>query len=148
MQGYDVALPEIAHGMQPQLLPIHGLKPGWSAIYELFMRGQLMSQLPETEFVLGDVSWQSVEMKIAAIMPDFAFWVGTHFVGKVELGQVVSLHFLDVARNAVLDVPFGQQINTHLEASLWNELQVRYLQQQTLSRSLVNQLRRETEDML
>ncbi len=148
LQGYNVALPEIAHTMQPTLTPIHGLKPSWSAVYELFLKGHLPHELPDTEFLLGDMSWQTTEMKIAGLMPDFSFWVGTHFLGKCDEHQVISMHFLDVARNVVLDIPFGQQQNIHLEASLWNELQVRYLQQETLSRSLVNQLRREEVDVL
>lgn len=148
LQGYNVALPEIAHGMQPTLSPIHGLKPAWSAVYELFMKGHLPNELPDAELVLGDISWQSVEMKIASIMPDFAFWVGSHFLGRADEGKVVSFHFLDVARNAVLDVHFGTQSCAHLESSLWNELQVRYLQQQALSTTLVNQLRREEVGMV
>ncbi len=148
LQGYNSALPEIAHGKQPFLDTIHGLRPAWSAVYELFMRGHFTQEFPDAELVLGDISWQTVEMKIASLMPDFSFWVGSHFLGSTDEGNVVSFHFLDVARNTALDASYGSQSNAHLEASLWNEVQVRYLQQQAVARMLINQLRREEVDVI
>ena len=117
-------------------------------MYELIMRGHFTQEFPDAELVLGDISWQTVEMKIASLMPDFSFWVGSHFLGSTDEGNVISFHFLDVARNTALDASYGSQSNAHLEASLWNEVQVRYLQQQAVARMLINQLRREEVDVI
>ena len=140
IQGYQNILPEIAHNKQPQLLAIHGLQPSWRAVHQLLSLGLITDNSPDVELILGDLNWESTEMKIASLVPDFDFWVDTHFLAVKTDGIPVSLHLLDVARELLVDSKYESRLARHLEGSLWNEIQMRYLTQDAMSKSLSLQL--------
>lgn len=148
MQGYHNLLPEIAHGQQAVLDSMHGLAPSWRAVHELIAKGFLLESQPEVELVLNELDWQSTEMKLSTIVPNIDFWVDTHYLAVKTDSKPVSLHIMDVARAVVVKSELGNQSVTHLEGSLWNELQIRYLQQDALAKSLTQQLRANTEDVV
>lgn len=148
LQGYDSILQEIAHGGHSDLASIHGLSPTWRAVHELMSKGYIRDITSEVELKLDELSWQSVEMKLASIVPEIDFWIDTHFLGLSTNEKPVSLHMLDVARAVITNTEYGSQPIIHLEGSLWNEIQVRYLQHDNLARSLSKQLRPIQEDML
>ncbi|MBP6962627.1 hypothetical protein KBB49_03765 [Candidatus Saccharibacteria bacterium] len=140
VQGYQNILPEIAHNKQPLLIPIHGLQPSWRAVHQLLSLGLITEDSPDVELILGDLNWESTEMKIASLVPDFDYWVDTHYLGVKTDGVPVSLHLLDVAREVLVDSNYETRQAKHLEGSLWNELQIRYLTQDAMSKSLSQQL--------
>ena len=140
VQGYQNILPEIAHNKQPALLPIHGLTPSWRAVHQLLSLGLIDDDGPDVELILGDLYWESTEMKLASIVPDFDFWVDTHYLGVKTEKEPVSLHLLDVAREVVSESEYSQRQAKHLEGSIWNELQIRYLKQDAMSKALSQQL--------
>jgi hypothetical protein len=150
MQGYHNALPEIAHGRQGTLTSIHGLVPSWRAVHEMISRGFLEESLPEVDLIITDLNWQSIEMKLTILNPEMDFWIDTHYLGLKSDTNPVSLHLLDVAIALASKIEFEKQGISHMEGSLWNELQIRYLQQDVLSKSLLRQLRSEanSDDML
>lgn len=148
LQGFHVIMPEIAHGRLPALQAMHGLMPTWHAVHELIARGLLTEDTLEVELLVSDLSWQTTEMKLASIVPSMDFWVDTSYLAAKAEPKPVSLHILDIARAALLQLPFGEQPTAHMEGSLWNELQLRYLQQDALSRSLQKQLLAHEEGML
>lgn len=148
LQGYEHALSEIAHGIETTFTPIHGLTPGWHVVYELFGRGFLTSEHLGLDFALDDIEWETIETKLKSIVPSFDFWIDNHYLGLNSEPKPVSFHLLDVALAAYLNLPFGEQHITHMERSLWNELQLRYLQQEFLHKTLVNQLTQDTEIVL
>ncbi len=148
MQGYSTILQQIAHGEHTQLATIHGLAPSWRAVHELVSRGLIVEQTPEIVLSLNDLSWQSTEMKLASIVSEFDFWVDTHYLASKADPKPVSLHLLDVARAVVVSATYGEQSVIHLEGSLWNELQIRYLHHDSLSKYLVSQLRPTQEDVI
>jgi hypothetical protein len=147
-QGYHHVMPEIVSGQYPALLSVHGINPSWRTVHELMARGYLSDKLPDMELELNDLDWNSTEMKLAAIAPTFDFWVGTHYLGVNGKSGVVSLHMLDVAAAVIRNLDYGQQTQAHLEASLWNEICVRYLSQDVLTKSLIRQLLPESEDVI
>jgi len=140
IQGYQNILPEIAHNKQPTLLPIHGLSPSWRAVHQLVSLGLINDDSPDAELILGDLTWESTEMKIASLVPDFDFWVGTHYLGVKTDSEPVSLHLLDTAREVVVDSDYDMRQAKHLEGSIWNEIQVRYLKETAMSKALSRQL--------
>lgn len=148
MQSYHNILPEIAHQQQPELPSLHGIKPTWQAVYELVARGHMNRELPEAEFLLDDFSWATTEMKIASLLPSFDFWVDSHYLAVAGENIVVPLHVLDIARSVVVKAAYGAHTNTHLEQSLWNELHLRYLQQENLLRALQKQLQPSFDDVV
>ncbi len=144
-QGYSVILPELAHGVRPPLVSIHGLMPTWKVVHELIGKGHISAQSPETEFLVGDIGWQSTEMKLASLVPEMDFWVDSHYLAVGKSNKPVSLHLIDVASSVVQDAKYGDHNTHHFEDSLWNELQVRYLQEDVLSHSLVDQLTKRSQ---
>ena len=147
--GYHNALPEIILSQQPKLLSVHGIKPSWHLVHELLSKGHIEQGLPEMEFELQDLSWQSTEMKLASVSSAFDFWVDTHYLGvKSNEGKPISFHILDVAVWVIRGFEYGHQTAGHFEGSLWNELCLRYLQQDVLSKALQKQLQPSRESVL
>lgn len=139
-QGYANILPRIAVDDHPTLVSIHGLSPTWRAVHELAGKGIIPISSQDQEFELFDLFWETTEAKLASIVSDMDFWVGSHYFGARSKLKPVSLHVLDVAIAAVSNAEFGAQPFTHMRSSLWNELQIRYLSEEILSRSLLQQL--------
>lgn len=140
IQGYQNILPEIAHNKQPALLAIHGLSPSWRAVHQLLSLGYIEDDGPDVELILGELTWESTEMKLASLVPDYDFWVDTHYLGVKTENEPVSLHLLDVAREVVIGSDYESRLAKHLEGSIWNELQIRYLKQDAMSKALSQQL--------
>ncbi len=137
--GFEKMLPEISSGVVQELLPVHGLNPSWDSVFQLLAeRGR--DKNSEFEFILSDLEWQSTETKLASLSSELDFWVNSHFLGLVTDTKSVSFHIVDVVASLVLEKKYGFQITTHMQASLWNELQLRYLRQENIERSIVNQL--------
>ncbi len=139
-RGYGIILSELAHGVESPLVSIHGLVPTWRAVHELVGKGYISAGSTETEFVIGEMGWQSTEMKLASLVPEMDFWVDSHYLAVRGEVKPTSLHLIDVASATVQDVNYGHQSVEHFEGSLWNELQIRYLQEDVLAHSLVHQL--------
>lgn len=123
-----------------ELEPIHGLTPSWRAVHELSATGYVNIETAELEIELNEVKWKPTETKLASLVPSMSYWVGSHYIGTTDGIQVVSYHLLDVAMAVALNKNFGDHPTNHLEGSLWNELQIRYLKHDTLNRALMKQL--------
>jgi len=139
-QGFESVIPKIATGEYPELTSIHGLTPSWHMVYQLLGQRYLSLQNEDAELEVFDLFWESTEMKLASLVSDMDFWIDSHFLGVVGKSSVVSMHMLDVAVGLVAPEVYGTQTHNHLSSSLWNELQVRYLKEDVLLRSLSNQL--------
>ena len=137
--GYEKLLPDVAAGILDELKPIHGLSITWNAAYK-FIAEQGKYSLPDFEFVLGDLQWEDTETKIAALVPELDYWVNNHYLGLLDGSTIVSMHLVDVAASLVLGRDYGEQVVSHLQSSLWNELQIRYLKHESLEKSVVSQL--------
>lgn len=137
--GMEKLLPEIAAGSMNNLDKIYGLQPTWQAVYQLLSEHS-MQRVADVELVLGDLQWQTTEMRLASQYPELDYWVDTHYLGVDHQPLPVSLHLIDVTAALVLNRSFGEQVVSHMRGSLWNELQVRYLQHESLERAVLSQL--------
>lgn len=147
--GFSNILSRIATADHPELSSIHGLNPSWRTVHELLGAGHVSLGVQEPEFEPFDLFWESTEAKLASLVESMDFWVGTHFVGaKAVRHNPVSLHVLDVATTCVGGLEFGGHPYAHMRTSLWNELQLRYLQEEVLAKSLIAQLSKTGNDML
>ncbi len=139
--GFSLVLSEIAHKKQAQLVSIHGLTPSWAAVHELLGKGHIKISAPETEFVLDDLNWSTTETKLASLVSEMDFWIYSHYLAiSTNSLKPVSIHLTDVLLSLVNELEYGEQSVVHFENSLWNEIQVRYLQEDVLAHSLVHQL--------
>lgn len=146
--GFESIIPKIASGEYPALNSIHGLMPSWRMVYQLVGERYLTLQHEDTDLEVFDLFWESTEMKLASVVGEMDFWVDTHFLGTTGKNGIVSLHILDVAIALVGDIQYGSQSNIHLSSSLWNELQIRYLKEEVLLKSLSNQLSKPSVNMI
>lgn len=137
--GLEKLMPEIAMGLLDELDPVHGLSPSWHAVYQL-LATQSKERLPDFEFVLGDLEWVSTETKLASLHEDLDFWVDSHYLGYGRTGLPISFHVVDVAASLVLQRDFDHHIVSHMRASLWNEIQIRYLKHEKIEQAIINQL--------
>ncbi len=139
--GYEKLLPDITVGVVGELDTVHGLRPSWHAVFQLLAeRDQVASSVSDFEFLLGDLEWQSVESRLVVLEPTLNFWLQSHMLGYYAEDRPISMHVVDVAANLVLDKKYGNQVFSHLQSSLWNELQLRYLRQDNIERAIVSQL--------
>ena len=111
-------------------------------------RGHITSVGHEAEFESFDLFWESTETKLASLVESMDFWVDSHYLGARAAAGPVSLHVLDVAISVVADTPYNDRRGAHMQASLWNELQIRYLREDVMTRSLAQQLSNTTGVML
>lgn len=138
--GMESLLPEIAAGLLHELDPIHGLTPSWSSVYQLLAE-QSKHRLPDFEFVLSDLSWESTETRIASLSSELDFWVNSHYLGFAQTdGLPLSLHIVDVTASLVMKRSYGEHVVSHMRTSLWNEFQLRYLKHEALENAIVSQL--------
>jgi hypothetical protein len=146
-QGYEKLLPDIAAGILHEIKPVHGLKPSWHAVFQLLAeRGR--DKNSDFEFMLSDLEWQTTETRLSSLASELDFWVGTHYLGYSTEERPISFHIVDVTASLVLNKKYGQHVVSHLQASLWNELQLRYLRQENIERNIVAQLTMAQEIML
>ncbi|MFT4532425.1 MAG: hypothetical protein ACI9T8_000448 [Candidatus Saccharimonadales bacterium] len=137
--GLENLLPDIAAGVLDELAPVHGMQPSWNAVYQLLSQ-QSKSHLPDFEFVLSDLEWESTETRLASLAPELDFWVNTHFLGFKDSPLPLSLHVVDVAASLVMDKKYSHQVVSHMRSSLWNELQVRYMKHESMEQLITSQL--------
>lgn len=132
---------EIAAGKRVDVEPIFGLQPAWTVVYRLLMSTDVSyTDIHQLGIVRADMNWQSIETKLSVLANELDFWVGTHFLGAVSGDVVTSMHVADVAANVVMNRQYEQQFTTHLESSAWNELSVRYMQQDVMQKRLFSQI--------
>jgi hypothetical protein len=146
-RDYNTALLEVSTHTHSSLATIHGLLPSWHTVHELLSSGHSLPNF-EPDLIVGELEWQSIEMKFAALDSRYDFWVGSHYFGLKTGEKPVSLHLLDVARSVASDLQYDERPSLHCCGSVWNELQMRYMKQDALSRALANQLHAARESVL
>lgn len=146
--GGESFMPAIAAGTLHSLEPIHGLAVSWHAVYKV-VATQTKERMSDVEFIVSDLFWETSETRLSLLSSELDFWVNTHYLGVVPKNEaVVSLHGLDCAASLVLGRSYGEQVNSHLKASLWNEIQSRYLEHEALENALLPQLTMASEFMV
>lgn len=138
LAGLESTISQLASGQAKPLDAIHGLSPSWQSVYRLLV--ERSSSLPEFDLILSELQWESTETRLAALYPSLDKWVDSHYLGFLTEDSPVSLHVIDVAINLVLGKKYGQQMLSHMRASLWNELCLRYMKQEPLEKSVIAQL--------
>lgn len=142
MQSFTHALEkrvlEMSSGSTQPIKPVYGLSPNWEVVYRLLSIRKPLNN--DFELILGDINWQTIESKIASLVPEMDYWVNSHYLGYVSATTPVTFHVVDVAASLVLGREFGEQVVSHFRASLWNEIILRYMQHQNIEKAVLEQL--------
>lgn len=88
-----------------------------------------------------DLQWRRAEEQLYSIDPELSFWRDLDYVG-VRLGDndIVSFNLMDISMSYYLALPYSERIVSHMRASLWSELLMRYLGEKVLERQILQQL--------
>jgi hypothetical protein len=97
-------------------------------------------QVFEPHLQLDDMVWQPVEHTLSAIESSFSFWHNSAHLGILHGDKPVSFNIVDAALNYCNKLPFEQRVVSHFQQSLWHELQLRYLQHDSVEKSVIKQL--------
>jgi len=92
---------------------------------------------------LEDVAWRQAEEVIYRLEPALKFWEGLDYVGVMHDGRPVSLNLQDNAISYCNGLDYGHQTARHMQTSLRDELQVRYMRQEKLQQDIMKQLDQE-----
>lgn len=88
-----------------------------------------------------DLHWRRAEESLFKIDPELSFWKGLDYVGVVlNSNQPISFNLLDVSMNYYFALSYNDRIYSHMRASLWNELYIRYLGHKVFEEQVLNQL--------
>lgn len=96
-------------------------------------------ELFEPHVQLEDLSWRKAEDILYTFEPALKFWEDLDYVGtNSELP--VSLNLMDNAVNYCNGLEYGNQSVGHLRESLWNEIYLRYMGQESIESIVIKQL--------
>ncbi|SRR6266496_525771 len=87
-----------------------------------------------------DLHWRKAEDALYHIDPELGFWRDLDYVGRFVDGRPVSLNLMDVSVGYCTDAPYEKRVIYHFRESLWNEIFMRYMGEQTLERQVLQQL--------
>lgn len=88
-----------------------------------------------------DLYYRKAEDVVYRLEPALKFWENLDYVARSQAGvHPVSLSLLDNAVSYCNGLEYGQNILSHSQTSLWNELLLRYMDQESLEEQVLNQL--------
>lgn len=132
-------LNEDAHG----LVEMAGNKIHWRVVQRHYGRPE-HAEHPETfapHIQPEDLQWRRAEEQLYAIDPELGFWRGLDYIGvTLGSGNTVSFNLMDISMSYYLALPYQERILTHMRASLWNELFMRYMGHKVFERQVLQQL--------
>lgn len=90
-----------------------------------------------------DLAWRKAEEVLYRLEPALHFWHDVDYVAVEFDGRPISFSLMDVAVSYVNNLAYGNQAVHHFRDSLWNEIYIRYLGEQTLEKQVLKQLNNE-----
>jgi hypothetical protein len=113
----------------------------WNLVQRYYARlKQFGGNLFEPHLQLEDVAWHPIEKALAAIEPSLSFWQGSSHLAVLKDKKPVSLNIIDSALNCCNSVSFEHRIVNYFQRSLWNELQLRYLDPDSIEQTILHEL--------
>lgn len=89
-----------------------------------------------------DLHWRQAEETLFAIDPELEFWKDLDYVAVIPKQESlpVSFNLLDVVASFSNKTPYKNREVYHFRESLWNEIFMRYMGQQTLRQQVLGRL--------
>lgn len=116
--------------------PIH-----WRIIQRHFgLHSDVIPEIFEPHIQPEDLDWKKAESIIYKIEPALKFWEGLDYIATFNSNNPVPLSLLDNAVSYCNKLEYGQQSTGHYRESLWNELYARYMSEDSIASTVLNQL--------
>lgn len=114
----------------------------WRVIQRYFgkLKDEYHPEIFEPHVQPEDLHWRKAEEALFTIEPALHFWYDYDYVGLMRDGRPIAMSMMDVAISYVNDLPYQEGAIYHFRESLWNEILIRYLGQETLESQILKQL--------
>lgn len=134
---------QILNDDAPDAGEIAGNKVHWRIVGRHFGRAENAThpEMFDPHIQPEDLSWRRAEEHLFAIDPELKFWRNLDYVGvRLNGDEPVSFNLMDLSMSYYLGVDYGGRIVTHMRASLWNELLMRYMGHKVIEQQILSQL--------
>lgn len=111
----------------------HELRIGWKVLQRHFNRNPSnFHKLEQPQLQHEDMVMAHPFDVLIKELPVAAFWKDNRHVFMEDNGRAVSGNLIDVIVNASNQLPYDRRVNSHLQATLWEELGLRYMQSEPI----------------
>lgn len=119
-----------------------GQKIHWRVIQRYFgkLESEYHPEMFEPHVQPEDLHWRKAEEVLFRVEPALHFWYDMDYVALLYDGRPLTFNLMDLAISYVNDLPYENRAVYHFRESLWNEIFIRYLGQQTLENQVLKQL--------
>lgn len=123
-------------------IEIAGQKASWKVVHRYYGKPDTKKHpsIFQPHVQPEDLAYKKAEAVLARVEPALYFWDGLDFVGLPKTDGPISFNLIDNVINLVNDLPFEERMNKHLSYSVWDELYMRYLGQESVEQSLLEML--------
>lgn len=123
-------------------LYLAGHSINWRILHKYYGAGEVTMhpEMFEPHVQPEDLSYKKAEEILYRIEPALHFWHDLDYVGISNEGDTLSFSLTDMMINLVNKLTFDQKVSYHMQASLWNEIYIRYFGQPALQRQVIQQL--------
>lgn len=87
-----------------------------------------------------DLAYRHAEEILYRAEPALHMWHGVDYVGLQTSAGVISFNLVDVLVNLVNGISLGRQVSGHMRQSIWDELLLRYLRNDSIEQTVLHQL--------
>lgn len=117
----------------------------WQLFQRYYARaaGKFREEVFGPHIRLEDMAWHPIEEALGLIDPGFDFWKDSSHLGVMHGHRPVSLNMLDAALNYCNRIPFERRVTHYFQQSLRHELMLRYMDHDTVERSVMSALQSE-----
>lgn len=119
---------------------IGGQHVHWRVIHKHFSQSSKHPDIFEPHVEPEDLTWRKTEEILYRLEPALHFWHDMDYVAVEFDGRPISFNLMDVAVSYVNNLQYGSQAIHHFRDSLWNELYMRYLDEQSMEKQVLKQL--------
>ena len=128
---------------KPDLLAtVAGQEVPWHIIQKFYNRhiDKFPVEIFDPHVQSEDLGLLNIESILSAIGPGLDFWNGSEITAYKDFNEIVSFNIKDVCINALNETNFSSRSLEYFRESLWTELILRYISEESLEDSMVNQL--------
>jgi len=99
-------------------------------------------ELFKPHVTVEDLAWRRTEEILLSIEPAFDFWKGNEYVGAFFKGSAAPVSFclMDAVLNLVNQIPFEKRLVHSMQAALWDEILLRYMESNYVRSRVLSQL--------
>ncbi len=112
---------------------IKNMEIGWTVLQRHFTQfPESFDALEQPHLQPEDIVLVSPTEALMKVVPELTFWNDYGHVFISEGGKPVSMHLMDVITNVSNQLSYENSVTMHLQQQLWQELGLRYLQEEKL----------------